>query len=160
MSSKSRQRDRAKTNAAPPPQPRVQTVLYSLVALVALAGLADSVFLTVAHLAGQHVVCGGVAQCDEVLASAYATVFGMPVAAFGVLGYFGVFGAATLSAFGYVRPRLPLALLVGLMFLGTLWFLYVQAFILKAYCQYCLLSAACTFVIAGLLLAIPPRRTT
>lgn len=159
MSSKSRRPDRAKVTAAASAQPRAQTVLYSLAALVALLGLADAVFLTIAHLVGQHVVCGGAAQCDEVLASKYATVLDIPVAAFGTLGYFTVFSAALLSAFGYLRPRLPLAILVGLMFVGTLWFLYVQAFILRAYCQYCLLSAACTFIIAGLLLAMPARKT-
>ena len=162
MSSKAarRREQRAKTTVESAGQPRIQTILYSLAAIVALAGLADAIYLTIAHLAGQHVVCGGAAQCDEVLASKYATVFGQPVAAFGALGYFTVFSLATLSAFGHLRPRLPLALLVGVMFIGTLWFLYVQAFILRAYCQYCLLSAACTFVIAGLLLAIPPRRAT
>ncbi|MBA2430646.1 MAG: hypothetical protein H0V56_00850, partial [Chthoniobacterales bacterium] len=100
MSSKSRRPDRTKVTAAASAQPRAQTVLYSLAALVALLGLADAVFLTIAHLVGQHVVCGGAAQCDEVLASKYATVLDIPVAAFGTLGYFTVFSAALLSAFG------------------------------------------------------------
>jgi len=47
-------------------------------------------------------------------------------------------------------------LTAGAMFLGTLWFLYVQAFLLHAYCRYCLFSAAITFLIAGLLIAVPP----
>jgi uncharacterized membrane protein len=41
------------------------------------------------------------------------------------------------------------------MFLATLWFLYVQAFVLHAYCRYCLFSAAITFLLAGLLIAAP-----
>jgi uncharacterized membrane protein len=45
------------------------------------------------------------------------------------------------------------------MFLATLWFLYVQAFLLHAYCRYCLLSAAITFLIAGLLIATPPSQS-
>jgi uncharacterized membrane protein len=44
------------------------------------------------------------------------------------------------------------------MFLATLWFLYVQAFLLHAYCRYCLFSAALTFLIAGLLIAVPPSQ--
>jgi uncharacterized membrane protein len=44
------------------------------------------------------------------------------------------------------------------MFLATLWFLYVQAFLLHAYCRYCLLSAAMTFLLTGLLIAAPPQR--
>jgi uncharacterized membrane protein len=41
------------------------------------------------------------------------------------------------------------------MFLATLWFLYVQAFLLHAYCRYCLFSAAITFLLTGLVIAAP-----
>jgi len=44
------------------------------------------------------------------------------------------------------------------MFLGTLWLLYVQAFLLHAYCRFCLFSAATTFLLAGLVIALPPGR--
>jgi uncharacterized membrane protein len=47
-------------------------------------------------------------------------------------------------------------LTVTAMFLATLWFLYVQAFLLHAYCRYCLFSAAVTFLLAGLVIAMPP----
>ena len=139
-------------------QPRVATVLYSIAAFLALAGLADATYLTVAHLAGEHVACGGSAQCSEVLSSNYAKLGGLPLAGFGAAGYFAAFSFATLIAFGYVRLRRYLALTVAAMFLGTLWLLYVQAFVLHAYCTFCLLSAACTFMLAGVLLAVPPRR--
>ncbi len=33
---------------------------------------------------------------------------------------------------------------MALMFAATLWLLYVQAFVLRAFCAYCLLSAAVT----------------
>jgi uncharacterized membrane protein len=50
--------------------------------------------------------------------------------------------------------------IVGAMFLATLWFLYVQAFVLHAYCRYCLFSAAITFLLAGLMIALPPGDTS
>ena len=34
--------------------------------------------------------------------------------------------------------------LVAVMFLATVWFVYLQAFVIRAYCVYCLLSAAVT----------------
>ena len=74
----------------------------------------------------------------------------------GALAYFSAFTFATFAAFGYARAPKFLALMVGMMFLATLWLLYVQAFLLHAYCRYCLLSAAITFLIAGLLIAVPP----
>jgi len=149
---------RAANHAVETAQPRLHTILYSIAALVALAGLADAIYLTVAHLAGEHVACGGSAGCSEVLSSKYASFLGLPLAGFGAAGYFTAFSLATLVAFGYSRLQRWLGLTVFAMFLGTLWLLYLQAFVLHAYCTYCLLSAACTFVLSGLLLAIPPRR--
>jgi hypothetical protein len=80
------------------------------------------------------------------------------VALFGVLAYFSVFTFATFAAFGYLRARMFLIPTISAMFLATLWFLYVQAFLLHAYCRYCLFSAATTFLLAGLLIALPPAR--
>ncbi|HEX7315274.1 MAG TPA: vitamin K epoxide reductase family protein [Pyrinomonadaceae bacterium] len=124
------------------------------VALVALGGLADAVYLTVEHLSGQSVRCMVVSGCDEVLQSSYATVaFGVPVAAVGAVAYFTVFSLATLAAYGYDGARKLLAPLVAVMFLATLWFLYLQAFVIRAFCTYCLISAIVTTVLTLLVLA-------
>ncbi len=118
-------------------------------ALVALAGVIDATYLTVEHLAGRSVRCMIVSGCDEVLSSSYATIAGgVPVAALGALAYFTAFSLATLAIFGYEGARKLLAPLVALMFLGTLWFVYLQAFVIKAFCAYCLLSAAITTTLA------------
>jgi uncharacterized membrane protein len=92
------------------------------------------------------------------LGSSYGKLGGIPVALLGALAYFTVFTFATFAAFGYSWARKFVAVMAGAMFLATLWFLYVQAFLLHAYCRYCLFSAALTFLIAGLLIAVPPSR--
>ena len=125
-----------------------------VIAFVALVGLTDALYLTVEHLSGQSVRCMIVTGCDEVLQSSYATVAGgVPVAALGALAYFTVFSLATLAAFGYAGARRLLAPLVALMFFATLWFFYLQAFRIHAFCAYCLLSAAVTTTLALLVLA-------
>src|SRR5262249_2434912 len=111
---------------------------------------------TVQALTGETLSCGGSPDCFRVLGSSYARLRGIPVAMFGALAYFSVFSFATFAAFDYKRAGRLLALVVGVMFLVTLWLLYVQAFLLHAYCRYCLFSAAITFLIAGLLIAVPP----
>jgi uncharacterized membrane protein len=123
-----------------------------------MAGLADATYLTVQALTGETLSCGGSPDCFRVLGSSYSRIGGIPVALVGALAYFSVFTFATFAAFGYARAARFLALMVGLMFLATIWFLYVQAFLLHAYCRYCLFSAAITFLIAGLMIAIPPSR--
>ncbi len=128
-------------------------MVYGPAMLISLVGLADSVYLTVQHLTGQSVRCTVTSGCSAVLSSSYATVAGIPTAAFGALAYFAAFSFATLAAFGYERARTGLALLVAPMLITTLWLLYVQAFVLRAYCEYCLLSAAVTLTLTVLVAA-------
>ena len=128
-------------------------VLDALAALLALVGLGDSVYLTVQHLLGNSLRCTITNGCSEVLGSPYASVGGVPLAAFGAASYFTAFSLTTLAAFGYLKARTLLAALVASMFVVTLWLLYVQAFVLRAFCQYCLLSAGVTTLIAVILVA-------
>jgi len=138
------------------PPPRISR-LYSLAAVLSLAGLADAIFLTVEHLSGRSVRCTVTSGCSEVLGSPYAVIAGYPLALLGALAYFTAFSLATLAAFGSRRAGNFLALLVALMFAMTLWLLYLQAFVLEAYCQYCLLSAAITSLLVVIVIA---RRAT
>ncbi|MDQ3120476.1 MAG: vitamin K epoxide reductase family protein [Verrucomicrobiota bacterium] len=136
---------------------RMRMMVYSIAAVIAAVGIAETTYLTASHLAGANVICVASAGCSQVLRSVYASVGGFPLAALGALGYFAAFSAATLSAFGYRRAPDALAAIVGLMFLSTLWLLYVQAYVLHTFCDYCLLSAALVFLLAGLVIAIPRR---
>ena len=127
--------------------------LFALAALLSFGGLADSIYLTVTHLTGENVTCIASSGCSEVLSSAYASVGKIPLGAFGALGYFVAFSLATLAAFGYPRARTFLAVIVAGMLATTLWLLYVQAFVLHAFCDFCLLSAGLTFSLAALVAA-------
>src|SRR5438309_6592168 len=115
---------------------RSRIVPYAVAAFISLAGLADATYLTVQSLTGETLVCGGSADCAKVLGSGYARIAGIPVAAFGVVGYFGAFSLATFAAFGYARVRKFIALTVWAMLGLMLWFLLVQAVILPAFCRY------------------------
>src|SRR5437899_9068563 len=137
---------------------RFRTILYTVAAIVSLAGLADATYLAVQALTGETLGCGGSPDCFRVLGSSYARVAGIPVASFGVLAYFSVFAFATFAAFGYTRARVFLIVTISAIVLATLWFLYVQAFLLHAYWRYCLVSAATTFLLSGLVIARPPGR--
>lgn len=118
--------------------------LYVTAAIVSLLGLADAIYLTVQHVTGQSVICTIVSGCSEVLSSQYAVVAGVPLALFGAAAYFAVFSLATLAAFGYRIAGTLLIPLVLLMFLFSLWLIYLQGFVIGAWCQFCLLSAAVT----------------
>ena len=118
-----------------------------LAALVALVGLGDAIYLTVHQLSGEIVQCTVVHGCEQVLNSDYAKFAGIPLAFIGVAAYFTVFSLATLAAFGNRRAWDFLSVIVGLMAVFTAWLLYLQGFVIEAFCQFCLLSAAVTFTL-------------
>ena len=128
---------------------------YLIAALLSLIGLADALYLTVQHLTGESLRCTLISGCSEVLSSPYAHIGSIPLAAVGATAYFSVFSLSILAAFNYRFVRPLLAVLVAVMFLMTLWLLYLQAFVIRHFCQYCLLSAAVTIVLTGLLVIAP-----
>ena len=117
---------------------------YLIAALVSLIGLGDAIYLTVQDLTGQTLRCTIVSGCNEVLSSPYAHIGSFPLAALGAIAYFTVFSLSILAAFRYPFAKPLLAMLLAAMFLTTLWLLYLQAFVIHHFCQYCLLSAAVT----------------
>ncbi len=116
-------------------------------ALVALAGLVDAVYLTIHHLTGETVPCSIVAGCEMVLTSPYAEFAGIPLAAFGGIAYFSAFSLAILAAYGNRLMWKFFGVQVVLMAMFSAWLIYLQAFVIGAFCQFCLLSAAVTLTL-------------
>ncbi|MEK9183986.1 MAG: vitamin K epoxide reductase family protein, partial [Patescibacteria group bacterium] len=80
--------------------------------------------------------------CDTVTTSKYSAVAGMPVALMGAIYYLVIF----ILAISYLESKKDrLAFLISrftiIGFLASLWFVYLQVFVLKALCLYCLFSA-------------------
>ena len=118
--------------------------LYTVAALLSLVGLADALYLTIEHVTGQSVRCTIISGCSAVLSSPYAVVAGIPLAAVGAAAYFTVFSLAILTLFSYSWAAKLMGVMVFTMFGLSLWLIYLQAFVIREFCQYCLLSAAIT----------------
>src|SRR4051812_3480483 len=123
---------------------RLRKRFYGVAAAIALLGVADGVYLTVEHVTGRTAQCIASSGCQEVLASEYATVGPVPLAAIGALAYFTAFSLALLAAFGYAKSGTLFLLLIAGMFATTVWLFYLQAAVLHAFCDYCLFSAGVT----------------
>ncbi len=134
---------------------RLQVMIYVAAAVITVCGLAEATYLTVMHLAGETILCGGSTGCSQVLASKYATIGPVPVAALGAVAYFAAFACAVFAAFNYRRARLALTITALTMLASTFWLLYVQAFLLHEFCRYCLFSAALIFFLNGLVAVLP-----
>jgi uncharacterized membrane protein len=121
--------------------------LYAIAAFIALFGLADGIYLTVEHLSGRTAECIASSGCQDVLSSKYAAFGPIPLAAIGAFAYFSAFSSALLAAFGYPKCGGFFAFVVTLMFGTTLCLLYIMAFVLHAFCDYCLFSAGVTMAL-------------
>lgn len=111
-------------------------------ALVAVAGLVDAAYLTVHHLTAVPVPCSLIDGCETVLTSSYAEIAGIPLAAFGAAAYFAAFSLALLAAFGNRFMWTLFGVQATLMAIFSGWLIYLQAAVIGAFCQFCLLSAA------------------
>ncbi|MFN7949818.1 MAG: vitamin K epoxide reductase family protein [Blastocatellia bacterium] len=129
----------------------VQSRIFKAIMLVSLIGLSDSIWLTALHLSGRSARCTILSGCSEVLSSSYAVIFGVPLAALGALAWFTAFSLSTLAAFGWLRVRLALEILAALMLMMSVRLFLIQAFVLHAFCEFCLLSAVMTLLLAVLL---------
>jgi uncharacterized membrane protein len=126
------------------------------ISAVAFLGMVDALYLTV--MRGVHVPCSVTGGCNEVLTSSYSEVFGIPLSVIGLTFYFSVFCLAVLDAFEVGHLLRWVFWLALPAFLITLVLLYLQAFVILHFCQYCLASAA--FVSTIFLISAWPRRAT
>ena len=113
-----------------------------------LFGFSDSLYLTIRHFWQVPGVCVLGGDCNEVLASVYSTVAGVPLAVLGMIYY--LFILLLFFYFLKSRQQVVLKTLIGLITAGILlyfYLIYLQIFIIKAICFYCILSAVASVVI-------------
>ena|SRR5436190_17803098 len=119
----------------------MRRILQFIASFVALVGLADAIYLTVHHYTATAVPCGLTDGCEMVLTSAYAEIFGIPLGVFGAAAYFAAFALAFLSAYGHDLTWKLFGLVATLMAIFSAYLIFVQAYYINTFCQYCLLSA-------------------
>jgi uncharacterized membrane protein len=130
------------------PLARVPNKLVILLIVIAVLGFADATYLTVEHYQGVIPPCSVVSGCETVLTSSYSVVAGIPVSLGGSIYYFLILVGLLLyidTKKEFILKWTLFATILGLM--SSLWFLYVQAFILHAYCLYCLGSAVTSILL-------------
>lgn len=118
--------------------------------VLALIGIAVAFYDSYAIYNGQPLWCPPpIDGCNIVADSPYARVAGLPLGYFGLVYYAYMFGLAALLAFDpYSRGLRWGALLyaaTGLSF--SIYFMYVQATYIGAFCVYCLISAVATLLL-------------
>lgn len=137
-----------------------------LIAGLAAIGAFGTAYLTIVKVMGGDAACP-TAGCDRVLASPYATIFGVPLTVFGFLAYTGmiVLALAPMLIKPEANPSLHKRLdswTWPLLFMGALamtvfsgYLMYLLAFEIQAACLYCITSA--TLAVSMLALTLVGR---
>lgn len=118
--------------------------------VLAVVGLLISAYLTWVHFMGVAPVCvGGSGGCETVQTSSFATIFGVPIAVLGLVGYGGLLFSALLRGVAGVYLGFLVAL-VGVLF--SAYLTYLEVFVIHAICEWCVASAA--LMVAALVCAV------
>lgn len=139
----------SKENLTPPSSPndlsaprRLRRLSFGMLAFAAV-GFIDAGYLTVEHFLNRVPPCTIISGCEKVTTSPYSIILGVPMALMGVVYYLAVILALVL----YLDMRRDwiikwTARVTAFGFVFSLWLVYLQLFVIKAICQYCMLSAA------------------
>lgn len=125
-------------------------------ALISLGGLFLGAYLTLYKIGIIGTLACGVTSCETVQTSRWSVFLGLPVATWGV-GFYALMLALTLAG---LQPRFAdsralaraVLLLAGWGVLFTAWLNYLEAFVIHAWCEWCLGSAA--MIVALFVLAL------
>ena len=133
-----------------------------LIALLSLGGIFLSAYLALYKLGMIGALSCSIGSCETVQLSRWATLFGLPVAVWGIGFYAAVFGlvmlllgeaSARTAVFGWMLAAVTTW---GVIFSG--WLTYLELFVIDAICMWCVVSAFVTLTIFVLVLVDRPWR--
>ena len=111
-------------------------------------GILISSYLAYAKVTTNPLICGIDKGCDVVQTSSYSTLFGIPLGFWGIAFYLALVVLFSNQEIKYVKCLTRIMVLWGVGF--SVYLTSLEAFVLHAYCYWCLASAINTVVIAGL----------
>ncbi len=107
--------------------------------ILSLAGFFNASYLTILHYKNVIPPCQIAKGCETVLTSQFSVIFGIPIALLGSIFFLTLIFLLLLGFLKYFK----LLILSGVVVSAIL--IYIQAFILHTFCQYCLLNEAIIF---------------
>ena len=125
--------------------PAAPPVNRMAIAVLALIGLLMSVYLTLHKFGYIGTLACGTGSCDTVQTSPWAVFMGIPVPVMGVVGYLVLLILAIVglqSAYAESRKlAFVLFVLADTALVFTIYLTYLEAFVINAWCRWCIGSA-------------------
>jgi uncharacterized membrane protein len=137
-------------------------ILRRAIPSLGLAGIVISAYLTYIHYTKVSPICLGIADCDEVLASPYAQMWGVPLSLLGLLMYVALMLLGFLMLSNKVKRQDLIVMgtytlaVAGTLF--TLYLYYLEIFEIHAFCTWCIASSIVMFI--TLIISIMILRTS
>jgi len=116
-----------------------------------ITGFFDARYLTLVHYKKIILVCHQIplfVDCGKVLQSSYSTMFGIPLAVLGLINYsvlIIIIILAFISQKRFFQYWLIIQTKIG--FIASLYFMFLQLFIIKSLCLYCTTSAVISTIL-------------
>jgi len=117
--------------------------LRQVIIFFTVIGLLVSIYMTIFKITNNESMCIGSGGCSVVNASRYSEINGIPVALVGVGGYLAILIVLLLEKRVPFLEENGSMVLFGLTltgFLFTVWLIYLEIFLIKALCPFCLTS--------------------
>jgi uncharacterized membrane protein len=117
--------------------------LSQLAIALTVIGLLVSVYMTIYKITSNDNMCIGSKDCSVVNASRYSEVYNVPVAVIGVAGYAAILAVLLLERKAGFLQQNGSMVFFGLSltgFLFTLYLIFVEVALIKAYCPFCITS--------------------
>ena len=118
------------------------SVIDILLIVVTVLGILNTVYLTYCCITGTDVKCLFLPEqmCLTVQNSSYSRTFGIPNPYLG-LGMLSFILMLLVAHWAAAIPFWPVAIVITGGFLFSMYFLYIQKYVLKAFCTWCVVSA-------------------
>ncbi len=126
-------------------------VLLYIFLFVGLVGLWASLYLTIAYYTGVPLSCEFINGCNAIIQSEYSYIIGVSMPSIGVVYY--LFTILNVFLYLHHRSNFTVSILNFLTTLGffvSLYFLYLQLYLVELICAYCMtltISAIILFVL-------------
>lgn len=124
--------------------------LYRAMVALVIVGLAVSVYMTIYKYSGNDGMCLGSGDCSTVNASRFSEVNGIPVAVIGIVGYVAILIVLFYENRSDFFRKNGTLLVFGMSltgFLFTLYLVYLEIWVIKAICPFCVTSQVAMTII-------------
>lgn len=131
-----------------------ENLLFGIIYFFSLSGIADTFYIAYCKFKKKDICCFIFPRdwCAKVQRSSYAKIMGIHNSILGFFGYAALLLLILLFSKGIV-PFFPILVLGTVMFAFSVYFIFLQAFVIRAFCIWCVFSAiGATSIFISLLL--------